>query len=58
MQPLSSIGLFKQHMTHALGALRTRREVLLTTMEVFVHEPLLDWIKPAAERQKLAPELG
>jgi hypothetical protein len=45
-------------MTHALGALRTRREVLLTTMEVFVHEPLLDWIKPAAERQKLAPELG
>ena len=29
MQPLSSIGVFKQHMVHALDALSSRREVLL-----------------------------
>ena len=27
-------------------------------MEVFVNEPLLDWIKPASDRQKFTPELG
>lgn len=39
-------------MVSTLQALRTGREVLLSTMDVFLNEPVIDWLEGAAERQK------
>lgn len=42
---LRPIGLYslRNYMIHALEALHNRRDILLATMDVFVHEPLLEW---------------
>eukprot|EP01080_Neovahlkampfia_damariscottae_P000233 gene233-4479_t len=42
--------IFSQSMTHCLIALREQKELLLNVMEVFIKEPLTDWLK-FAERQ-------
>lgn len=39
-------------MVHALTALRKRKSLILDTCEIFVKEPLLDWVKDAKARQK------
>lgn len=43
MQPLGENGLFKQTMIHTLNALKSNRGVLLSTMNVFIQEPSMDW---------------
>eukprot|EP01125_Pyxidicula_operculata_P008002 TRINITY_DN2699_c0_g1_i1.p1 TRINITY_DN2699_c0_g1~~TRINITY_DN2699_c0_g1_i1.p1 ORF type:complete len:2900 (-),score=828.74 TRINITY_DN2699_c0_g1_i1:54-8009(-) len=53
--PLDSEGMLKHNMVHTLDALQRDKEILLTTMDVFVKEPLLDWEKLA---QKLASQQG
>jgi len=43
LRPLDSDGLIKQDMTLILQELRAHRDVLLSVLEVFVQEPLLEW---------------
>ena len=45
--PLDSEGLLFHNMRHTLRALRNHKDVLLSTMDVFVTEPLIDWEKLA-----------
>ena len=37
-------------MVHAMTALRRRGSLILDTCEIFVKEPLLDWVKDAKQR--------
>jgi len=39
--------MYKQTMVHALTALRRKKSLLLDTCEVFVKDPLVDWMKDA-----------
>ena len=39
-------------MVHAMTALRRRGSLILDTCEIFVKEPLLDWVKDAKQRQQ------
>jgi len=41
--PLTDLGPYRIPMTHVLRALRNDSQLLLNTMDIFVHEPLLDW---------------
>ena len=43
LQPLRESGLMKGVMTQSLDALRSSADLLLTTMDVFIKEPSLDW---------------
>ena len=36
-------GLFRQSCEHTLRVLRKGRETLLTLLEAFVYDPLVDW---------------
>eukprot|EP00040_Diaphanoeca_grandis_P037768 m.249437 g.249437 ORF g.249437 m.249437 type:complete len:4140 (-) comp33873_c0_seq1:75-12494(-) len=45
-------GWFKLAMQHALDALRVHQDGLLATLEVFVDEPLLDWVQHANKKTK------
>jgi phosphatidylinositol kinase/protein kinase (PI-3 family) len=49
-------GVYKQTMVHVLNALRKRKSVILDTCDIFVKEPLLDWISTA--RQKVIEQYG
>jgi DNA-dependent protein kinase catalytic subunit len=40
-------GIYKQTMVHVLTALRKRKSMILDTCDIFVKEPLLDWVKKA-----------
>ena len=39
-------------MVHALNALRKKKGLLQDTCEIFVKEPLLDWIKDAKQKNR------
>eukprot|EP00752_Nemacystus_decipiens_P003549 g3275.t1 len=52
LQPLDSVGLLKGHMVSTLQALRSGREVLLATMDVFLNEPVMGWINEGADRRQ------
>lgn len=39
-------------MVHAMRALSAASETILSVMEVFVHEPLLDWNKEVRRRHR------
>ena len=41
--PLKDPGPYSIPMTDVLRALRNDSDLLLNTMDIFVHEPLLDW---------------
>jgi len=45
-------GIFKQTMVHALSAMRTKKSLILDACEIFVKEPLLDWVKDAKQRNR------
>ncbi|KAF2075899.1 hypothetical protein CYY_002790 [Polysphondylium violaceum] len=55
LAPLESVGLLNHSMTYTLGALESNKDILLSTMDVFVKEPLLDWSKLA---NRLVKEQG
>jgi len=40
-------GVYKQTMVHAMNALRKHKSFILDTCDIFVKEPLLDWIQEA-----------
>ncbi|KAM9308363.1 DNA-dependent protein kinase catalytic subunit [Gastrophryne carolinensis] len=52
MLPLKEIGLFDSVMLHALRAYRTNPDLLISTMDVFVKEPSLDWKNLEAKQMK------
>ncbi|XP_053322155.1 DNA-dependent protein kinase catalytic subunit [Spea bombifrons] len=43
MLPMKETGLFDSVMVHALRAYRTNPDLLISTMDVFIKEPSLDW---------------
>lgn len=45
-------GVYKQTMVHALRAMRKKKSLILDACEIFVKEPLLDWIKDARQMNK------
>jgi len=55
LAPLESVGLLNHSMTYTLSALESHKDILLSTMDVFVKEPLLDWSKLA---NRLVKEQG
>ncbi|EFA79656.1 DNA-dependent protein kinase subunit [Heterostelium album PN500] len=52
LMPLDSVGLLSHNMTHTLTAIQNNKDFLLSTMDVFVKEPLIDWIKLASRLGK------
>lgn len=50
--PIQNSAPYKQYMMAAMHALRKQNNLLLNTMDVFVHEPLLDWQKYARTSEK------
>ncbi|CAM9347147.1 unnamed protein product, partial [Choristocarpus tenellus] len=52
LQPLDSVGLLKGHMISTMQALRGGWEVLLSTMDVFLNEPIIDWVEGVTNRQR------
>ncbi|CAM9867085.1 unnamed protein product, partial [Ectocarpus fasciculatus] len=58
LQPLDSVGLLKGHMVSTLQALRGGREVLLATMDVFLNEPVMDWISEGVDRRQAKTKRG
>jgi len=45
-------GIYKQTMVHTLSAMRKKKSLILDTCEIFVKEPLLDWVKDAKQRNR------
>lgn len=45
-------GIYKQTMVHVLNALRKKKSLILDTCEIFVKEPLLDWLKDAKQANR------
>ncbi|XP_077126580.1 DNA-dependent protein kinase catalytic subunit [Ranitomeya variabilis] len=52
MLPLKETGLFDSVMVHALRAYRANPDLLISTMDVFVKEPSLDWKNFEAKQLK------
>lgn len=48
--PHSNQGVYKQTMVHVLNAIRKRKNLILDTCDIFVKEPLLDWVKKAQQK--------
>jgi DNA-dependent protein kinase catalytic subunit len=46
-------GLLKESMIHTMNALHMHQDILLNVMDVFIKEPLVDWLKNASMRQQI-----
>eukprot|EP00048_Salpingoeca_helianthica_P009248 m.132741 g.132741 ORF g.132741 m.132741 type:complete len:3967 (+) comp14817_c0_seq1:97-11997(+) len=60
IRPLSREGMLTGSMIYVMAALQASRDVLLSTMDVFINEPLLDWTRHARLqnlKQKGAPQI-
>ena len=44
MSPIGTAGLFRATMIYAMNALRENADILLSTMDVFIKEPLMEWM--------------
>jgi len=44
-------GLIPRSMIHTLSALQNNKDILLNTLDVFVKEPLVDWLKNAKKQK-------
>ncbi|ETM49450.1 hypothetical protein, variant 2 [Phytophthora nicotianae] len=51
-QPYDGANLLAQEMQAVFDALRSKRQVVESVMNVFLHEPLLDWQQSTTTRQK------
>ncbi|CAF2843941.1 unnamed protein product [Rotaria sp. Silwood2] len=47
MSPIGTNGLFRATMIHTMNALRENSDLLLSTMDVFIKEPLMEWMEHA-----------
>lgn len=45
-------GIYKHTMVHALSAIRKKKSLVLDACEIFVREPLLDWLKDAKQANR------
>ena len=43
MSPIGTAGLFRSTMIDTMTALRENSDLLLSTMDVFIKEPLMEW---------------
>ena len=43
MSPIGTAGLFRATMIQTMNILRENSDLLLSTMDVFIKEPLLEW---------------
>lgn len=48
-QPIDGIEIIRQHMQKVLGCLRKEKGVLQNALEVYINDPLMDWMRGAAE---------
>ena len=44
MSPIGTAGLFRATMIRTMNALRENSDLLLSTMDVFIKEPLMEWM--------------
>jgi DNA-dependent protein kinase catalytic subunit len=44
MSPIGTAGLFRATMIQTMNALRENSDLLLSTMDVFIKEPLMEWM--------------
>ncbi|CAF4216431.1 unnamed protein product, partial [Rotaria sp. Silwood2] len=44
MSPIGTAGLFHVTMIYTMNALQENSDLLLSTMDVFIKEPLLEWL--------------
>ncbi|CAF4939467.1 unnamed protein product, partial [Rotaria sp. Silwood2] len=44
MPPIGTNGLFRATMIHTMNSLRENSDLLLSTMDVFIKEPLMEWM--------------
>jgi DNA-dependent protein kinase catalytic subunit len=44
MSPIDTAGLFRATMIRTMNALRENSDLLLSTMDVFIKEPLMEWM--------------
>ncbi|KAF1330129.1 DNA-dependent protein kinase catalytic subunit, partial [Globisporangium splendens] len=51
-EPYDGLNLLTQDMQAVFGALRDKKQVVESVMNVFLHEPLLDWQKSTMTHQK------
>ena len=51
LQPLGVNGLFRNTCIHTQAALRHSRNVLLDCCEIFIKDPLMDWLKMAKSKK-------
>lgn len=52
MSPIGTSGLFRSTMIHTMNALRENSDLLLSTMNVFIKEPLMEWMEHALKTSK------
>ncbi|CAF1316968.1 unnamed protein product [Adineta steineri] len=52
MSPIGTAGLFRATMIHTMNALRENSDILLSTMDVFIKEPLMEWMEHALKTSK------
>ncbi|CAF1205061.1 unnamed protein product, partial [Didymodactylos carnosus] len=52
MNPIGTCGLFRSTIIHTMNALRENSDLLLSTMDVFIKEPLMDWVDLAIKSSR------
>ena len=52
MEPIGTGGIFRESLVQSLISLRTNTEVLISALEIFVHEPTVDWLETAMKAAK------
>nr|XP_023680216.1 serine/threonine-protein kinase ATR isoform X1 [Paramormyrops kingsleyae] len=53
MGPMGTEGLFRQACEVTLRLMRDQREPLMSVLKTFLHDPLVEWSKPAKESSKI-----
>ncbi|RYG70459.1 hypothetical protein EON64_00075 [archaeon] len=48
-QPLQGLEVIRQHMQRVLGCLRKEKSLLQNALEIYINDPLMDWMRGAAE---------
>jgi len=51
LRPLDSLGLLKRHATLAMSAFAAEASVLVRTMDVFLQDPIVDWLESCASKR-------
>lgn len=54
MSPIGTAGLFRSTMIDTMTALRENSDLLLSTMDVFIKEPLMEWTVTASRLTQLS----